>query len=148
MKKFAVMAIVGVLALVVGYLLGSYFPLSGFSKGQNGDSTASQNNEVVDVTSGEMPENTGRLVVNVSNEANEPIIGIEIDVAKQPGPPEDWGVKEADTEGTAVYDLEPGTYYVFFNMNRFPTDYVIQPEKQVTIEEGEEATVSFVLKRN
>jgi len=140
MKKTTIIAIIiTVLATIVGYILGNILPFKNFTKGIENNSPTTQNTEV--------PENKGRLVVMVKNTNNEPIVGIEIDIAVQPGPPEEWGVQEADLQGTVEYNLDPGSYYVFFNMNRFPNEYVIQAEKQVTITAGKQEDVVFILEK-
>ena len=140
MKKQTIFTvIIVVVSIVGGYFLGNVLPFDKFFTGSNNNSSISQESDI--------PNNQGRLVVKVQNTDNEPIVGIEIDVAVQPGPPEAWGVKEADVQGMAKYDLEPGSYYVFFNMNRFPSEYVVQPEKQVTIVAGQQQEIIFVLEK-
>lgn len=137
MKKLLIIFIFAVIGLAAGYFLGNIFPFK-----NDIEEDTSSNSEVSNI-----PENKGRLIVTIKNADNEAIIGIEVDVAVQPGPPEEWGVKEADTEGVVEYDLEPGMYYVFFNMNRFPGEYSIQPEKKVTITAGEQEEMVFILER-
>jgi len=137
MKKIIV-ALLLPLAIIAGYVLGSYFPLIGFFKEKI----------TTDTTQGtEIPQDKARLAVKVQNADNEPVIGIEIDVAFEPGPPQDWGIKETNMQGEAIYDLEPGTYYVFFNMNRFPNEYIVQAEKQVILTKNTQEEVIFTLER-
>lgn len=140
-KKLVLPFLIALVTLIIGYLLGNFLPLSNFSKPyeETTDSATTETNQI--------PDGKGKLIVNVTNTDGEPVIGIEVDVAAQPGPPEEWGVKEADFNGNVEYVLDPGSYYVFFNMNRFPTEYEIQPEKQITITEGEKQEISFVLSR-
>ena len=130
MKKILIILIC-IFCLIGGYILGSYYPLSGLFPNNNNPATATS--EV--------------LTVTVLNENEEPMVGIEIDVAEQAGPPEDWGVKDADTSGKAIYNLEPGTYYVFFNTNRFPLGYVVQREQEITIVKGEPKEITIVLEK-
>lgn len=133
-----VSTIVVVLALLVGYFLGNFFPLQNFStdKGAVSDKTTSVSN------------GKGVLEVLVSNSDGEPMVGIEIDVAVQSGPPESWGVKEADTSGKADFELAPGDYYVYFNTGRFPLGYATPVPQQIRVEEGQTQTVTIVLEKN
>ena len=138
MTKTSVVVIV--LSLVAGYLLGNFMPLRNFSS----SSQESEKGRVVNIPSGK-----GVLEVTVSNSDDQPMVGIEIDVAVQPGPPESWGVKEANVNGMASFELDPGTYHVFFNTNRFPSGYEIPSSSQkVDIKEGQTKNVAIVLERN
>ena len=128
MKK-SLSILIYIICLVVGYILGSNFPYSGFIGNK------------INIADNNSPT----LTVNVVNDKNEPMVGIEVDVAIQPGPPEDWGVKEANTNGIVKYNLEPGDYYVFFNMSRFPQRYIVPSEKKVTIREGASEEITFIL---
>ena len=76
------------------------------------------------------------------------MVGIEIDVAVKPGPPESWGIKEANVNGVADFELDPGDYYVYFNTNRFPSGYKIQPEQKVSIQKGQTKNIKIILERN
>ncbi|MDD4382253.1 MAG: carboxypeptidase-like regulatory domain-containing protein [Candidatus Dojkabacteria bacterium] len=130
MKKFLII-LVFILCLIGGYLLGSFYPINGFLS--NKTDIATDTSEV--------------LTVTVLDEDEEPMVGIEIDVSEQNGPPEAWGIKEADTSGKAIYNLEPGTYYIFFNTNRFPLGYVIPREQEITIVKGEPKEITIVLEK-
>lgn len=138
MKKILAL-VIATITLIGGYILGSFYPISGFFRAQDSGSSGTLSTEI--------PNNKGRLLVTAVNEDGDPIIGIEIDVAEQAGPPPEWGIQETGLDGRAVFDIDPGSYFVFFNMNRFPDEYEIQPEKGVTIIEGEQTEVEFVLER-
>jgi hypothetical protein len=129
MKKILIILIC-IFCLIGGYVLGSYYPLSGLFPENN---TPTATSEV--------------LTVTVLNEDEEPMVGIEIDIAEQAGPPPSWGVKEADTSGKAIYNLEPGTYFVFFNTNRFPSGYVVPKEQEITIVKGEPKEITIILEK-
>jgi len=137
MKKIPIIVvIVALISVILGYVIGNLLPFKSFPESDDSGQITQDSN---------IPDGKGRLVVEVMNTDNEPVIGIEIDVAFQPGPPEDWGVKETNTEGIAIYNLDPGDYFAYFNMERFPSEYVVQPEKKVTVINGEETIVTFVL---
>ncbi len=137
MKKISIIAFFIVLGLAAGYWLGNIFPLQNQNPGQTSQSSNSP-----------IPSGMGRLEVTVTGENNAPMVGIEIDVAHNPGPPENWGVKEADMNGKATYDLAPGTYYVYFNTNRFPVGYVVAHEQQVQVSAGSVTKLAITLKKN
>jgi len=140
MKKFSILTIVFiVLAIILGYILGNVLPFNGFLNAANNNA---QNTQVTGI-----PENKGRLVVKVRNNNEEPIVGIEIDVATQPGLPAQWGIKEANIQGLATYDIDPGQYYVFFNLNRFPSEYIVQSERRVIIIAGQQQNITFTLEK-
>lgn len=131
-------------ALLIGYIIGNMAPISQFQQDREGPGTETSDTDTAD---SDIPVGKGQLIVTVTDADGNPFVGIEVDVAQQPGPPEAWGVKEADLEGKVSYSLDPGTYFVFFNSSRFPVGYVVSPDKQVFIVEGETENVSFVLER-
>lgn len=134
--------VVAAACLLIGYLLGNFLPLNNLSS-PNSLIETSNNNQATSLVAGQ-----GLLAVTVTNNLGEPMVGIEIDVGVRPGgPPESWGVKEADPNGQASYNLEPGTYYVYFNLNRFPAGYEPQPEQLVVVEEGQTSQVNIVLQK-
>ena len=135
--------VVSVVSLLIGYLLGNAVPLLNFSTDEG--PAANQDNEAVEPTS--IPDGKGLLMVTVVNASGAPMVGIEIDVNFQPGQPEGWGVKEADANGTATFELDPGTYSVYFNANRFPVGYQTPPTQRVEVREGEIKTVTITLEK-
>ncbi|MFA5778198.1 MAG: carboxypeptidase-like regulatory domain-containing protein [Candidatus Paceibacterota bacterium] len=139
-------SIIVIVFLVVGYLLGNFVPLQNFSSSNQGNPTVgNQENDSTKITS--IPSGKGILEVTVKNSSNQPMVGIEIDVGVRPGPPESWGVKEANVNGTANFELAPGDYYVYFNMNRFPSGYKIQPGQKVSVQEGQIKNLTIVLEK-
>lgn len=132
-----------VIALLAGYLLGNVLPLRIFSA-QN----TSPSSQTVGSGSTTIPDDQGRLEVIVKNSNNEPMVGIEVDVGVQAGPPPSWGVKEADVNGKASFDLAPGSYFVYFNMNRFPSGYAVPVEQKVEIKQGQTKSLTIVLERS
>lgn len=132
-------SIIVIVFLVIGYLLGNFVPLRNFSSSNQADTDAGKTSNIL--------SGKGALEITVTNSSNQPMVGIEIDVATQPGPPEGWGVKEADVNGKATYNLDPGTYYIYFNTNRFPSGYVVQPEQKVEIKEGQTKKITIVLQK-
>lgn len=139
-------AAVAVVALLAGYLLGNFAPLQKFSTTGNPASVDDRKDENSQPAS--IPNGKGLLEVAVTNPSGAPMVGIEVDVAVQPGPPESWGTKEADVNGKAAFELAPGTYYVYFNMNRFPSGYKVPSELKVEVQAGQTKKVAIVLERN
>lgn len=131
MKKLLIILIT-VIGFIGGYILGSYYPFQGLLPEKSDIATPTSE----------------QLTITVINQDNQPMVGIEIDVAQQPGLPESWGVKEADTSGKAIYNLEPGTYFVFFNTNRFPQGYVVPREQEINIEKGKPQEIIITLEKS
>jgi hypothetical protein len=131
-KHVVIPIIVALVALIAGYILGNLLPLSRFSTG--GGSTSQTTDK-------------GQLLVQVTDTEGGPVVGLEVDVAVQPGPPEEWGIATTDAQGVVQYDLDPGTYYVFFNTSNFPSEYVVQPERQTTITAAQKINMTFELER-
>ena len=140
-KNLAITIGVAVVCLLLGYALGNFLPLRNFSTTINEDGTQNIGNTSV-------PSEKGILKVVVKDNTNVPMVGIEVDVGLFAGPPEPWGVKEADITGTVSYELDPGTYYVFFNSNRFPQGYTYPDPQKVTLQKGETNEVSIVLQKS
>lgn len=107
MKKIFVFIII----LVVGYLLGSFFPFPLTPSFFQGD------------IRGET-----ELRVTVLRDGIQPIPDLEVDLAKEPGHPPKGGSVETDHRGVATFFINPGIYYIYFNMKNFPAD--LQPLSQ------------------
>lgn len=140
--KYIIFVVIAIIFLSVGYLLGNFVPFQEISK--SGNQTDGQNNSITT----NIPNGKGLLEVTVTGPGGEPMVGIETDVAVNPGPPETWGIKEADTNGKTSFELAPGAYYVYFNTNRFPSGYVTPPEQKVNVLEGQTKKVTIVLVKN
>lgn len=136
---------IAVVSLLLGYLLGNYVPFRAASTPNTGNQTSNQNTDNVTTN---IPSGKGLLEITVTDSSGKPMVGIETDVALQPGPPEAWGTKEADTNGKTSFELAPGSYYVYFNMNRFPSGYVVPSEQKVTVLEGQTNKVTIVLAKS
>lgn len=107
--------------LIIGYLVGSYFPVRGFfGNGSSGPSISG----------------SAELQVTVLRPDNSPATGLEVDVATQIGQPGEGGMVETDGTGVATFHIKPGTYYIFFNDTNFPKDLLHKDTPQVTVSEG------------
>ena len=126
------MKIVGLVALALalfvgGYVLGSYFPVSGLLSGQKsikGDS---------------------ELKVTVLDYANQPVSNLEVDVANENEPPTADGVRKTDANGIATFNLKPGHYYVFFNTINFPQNFQVPRETEIDVTEGQTNSKTIIL---
>lgn len=101
MKKLK-SALIGLIFILAGYFIGSYFPVTGFfSSGASivGDAT---------------------LQVTILRPDNSPATNLEVDAATQPGAPLKGGVAMTDSKGVATFNIKPGNYFIFFNANNFP----------------------------
>jgi hypothetical protein len=113
--------------VIIGYILGSFFPYSGFIK------------------EGEGIEGTAQVEVTLQAENNDPLANVEVDIAEIPGPPLSGGVAHTDENGIAVFQIKPGDYFIFFNSSNFPGDFVEPEPREVTIKEGELNEFTIVL---
>ena len=89
-----------------------------------------------------------KLEVTVLKENHQPATSLEVDVAKTPGTPPEGGVAQTDSNGIAVFYLNPNTYTIYFNGNNFPQD-LQQPENlpQVKVEKDKINQETIILKR-
>jgi hypothetical protein len=82
----------------------------------------------------------GEVVLKVTllmdNNVRNPLDRIEVDVAKNPGPPPKGGVAVTDETGTATFKLKPSSYYIFFNDNSFPKNLAVPALEEITVVEG------------
>ena len=109
-----------VIALLLGgYVLGSFFPFTGFLRTDNGI------------------EGNAELKITVLRPDNSPASNLEVDIAVEPGTPRPGGIEKTDSKGVATFHIKPGTYYIFFNANNFPKDLLSKKEIQVTVVENE-----------
>ncbi|MFA5386732.1 MAG: hypothetical protein WC297_03660 [Candidatus Paceibacterota bacterium] len=113
--------------VIVGYILGSLFPYSGFIEEEKGIEGAAQ------------------VEVTLQAENNDPLANVEVDIAEIPGPPLSGGVAHTDENGTAVFQIKPGDYFIFFNSSNFPEGFIEPEPREVTIEEGELNEFTIVL---
>jgi hypothetical protein len=119
MKNKIIIAIVIILIFAAGYFVARFLPFnfSFLQKDIRGDA---------------------ELRVIVFRDNNQPVPNLEVDVAKEPGPPPRGGAVETDQEGTANFFVKPGIYYVYFNMGNFPDDLqpLTQGSMEIKVEEG------------
>lgn len=120
-------------ALIVGYFLGGLFPFS-FGNLSGGEENIQ----------GEV-----KLFVNAKMKNTEiPIPNLEIDLAKEPGPPPIGGHGLTGDNGVAEFSVQPGNYFIYFNSSNFPEDLQMPESEAVTVAEGEknEKTIFFIFK--
>lgn len=124
--KIAIKIIIGIVILFAGYLLGSYFPISGFATRQS------------------IIGNAG-LKVTVLKPDGKPLSRTEVDLAEEPGVPKIGGAVKTDAKGVAEFHVKPGTYLIFFNASNFPKGLVQHDMPQVTLTEGKTVTQTIKL---
>jgi hypothetical protein len=133
MKIFNKIGLVLVL-LIIGYIIGSYIPITGFFRTDSMDENAD----------GGIIGNA-ELNVTVLRSDKSPVVDIEVDIAIKPGPPLRGGAVKTDSNGIASFNIKPGTYYIFFNDNNFPVDLEYRDMAQVTAEEGKVTSRTIIL---
>jgi len=119
MKMFKIV-LLGLLIVVAGYIIGSFFPITGF------------------FSSGASIIGNAELKITVLRPDGSPATNLEVDVATQPGAPLKGGIAITDSKGEAIYKVKPGNYFVFFNSINFPKS-LAQPHSpiQVTLVENQ-----------
>jgi len=86
------------------------------------------------------------LKVTASTVDGMPVSNLEVDVGKEPGPPPEGGKATTDENGTATFHVDPGSYYVYFNMNNFPSDLEYPKELYpVNVHEGKVNEINILL---
>jgi hypothetical protein len=106
---------------VLGYVAGNFIPWSGFS--------------FVGDESGIF--GSAKLEVSLLLDNNQPVDRVEMDLAEKPGPPKKGGVAVTDENGIAVFNVQPGSYFIYFNSGNFPKN-LQEPEPQpIQVIEGE-----------
>lgn len=134
-----VLVCTAVITLVLGYLLGSYYPITGFKF------LGLSNNADVNI------EGNALLNVFVVTDQGAKVPDLEVDIGIiGPGNGPQLGTSAITNEnGTATFELEPGDYLIFFNMNNFPSSLEwFNTLTSVTVTEGEtnEKTITLVSK--
>jgi hypothetical protein len=81
-------------------------------------------------------------------ETKTPIPNVEIDLGLQPGNPPAGGIAITDENGMAVFSVQAGTYFIYFNDNTFPKNLVMpEPEEVIITEKGiNDKTIFFTVK--
>jgi len=128
MKK---LILISAICLVLGYVLGIFFPLNifGSSRLQSPSSLLTSEDKGI--------QGNARLEITLKMDNGRPLNNVEVNVAEEPGPPPIGGVALSDADGLAVFNVKPGNYFIFFNDNNFPKN-VKNPEAQpVEVKAGE-----------
>jgi hypothetical protein len=81
-------------------------------------------------------------------ETKTPIPNVEIDLGLQPGNPPAGGIAITDENGMAIFSVQAGTYFIYFNDNTFPKHLVMpEPEEVIITEKGiNDKTIFFTVK--
>lgn len=128
MKKIIFIVAVLVILILV-YLLGSFLPLNNLfappTKSIKGDA---------------------RLSVKLVLDNGAPLPNVEVDVAKQVGPPSKDGTFVTDETGTAKFFVVPGNYFIYFNLNNFPKNLQLPPAQQIAVEENVNNSKTITIK--
>ena len=123
--------------LILGYLIGSFVPVSGFFNSGPADPAGPASSNSI--------SGNCELKVTVQLQDNSPVADLEVDVSAEPGPPLQGGSAKTDGNGIAVFHIKPGSYYIFFNDNFFPKDLEYRDTLKVTLEEGKTIARSIIL---
>jgi hypothetical protein len=76
---------------------------------------------------------TLKVTLLMDNNLRNPLSKIEVDVAKEPGPPPKGGIAYTDEQGVATFNIKPGEYYIYFNTLNFPKNLSVPREQAVTV---------------
>ncbi|MDD5606756.1 MAG: hypothetical protein PHN37_02745 [Candidatus Pacebacteria bacterium] len=106
-----------IIFVFLGYILGNFFPF--------------QANKNLDEGIG----GEAILEITIMTEKQQLLSGIEVNVAEKIGPPSLGGVVLTNDKGVAVFNIKPGSYYVFFNSSNFPTNLDYPEPRAINIEE-------------
>ena len=139
MKK-SILILVAVMALALGYVLGSLFPLNLFGAGQTGQGKFSLPFFQDQGIKGDV-----RLEVILEMDNGQPLENVEVDLAEQPGPPPVGGIALSDENGLAVFSVKPGNYFIFFNDMNFPKNIKTPESQAIEVNEGETNQVKVIL---
>lgn len=77
------------------------------------------------------------LEVKIVAQNQDPLSNIEVNVSQEPGQPPVGGTMFTDETGTAVFHVRPGSYFIFFNSNNFPSGFDYPAPTPVRVEEGQ-----------
>ncbi len=113
MKKL-ILILVAIICLVIGYALGIFFPLTLSSPDQT------EHSFNLSTTKYEGIQGDSLLKVNLKMDNGQPLQNVEVDLAETPGQPPIGGVALSDENGQAVFNVQPGNYFIFFNDVNFP----------------------------
>jgi hypothetical protein len=141
MKKIIIFSII-LISLIVGYLLGNFFPIFIF----NSDTTNPPFSLSIDKEQGIQGE--ARLEVFLVMDNGRLLDNVEVDLAEQPGSPPIGGVALSDDNGIAVFNVKPGNYFIFFNANNFPKNIEYPEPRAIEVLEGKtnQETITLYIK--
>ena len=127
MQKIIGFIISGIVILFLGYLIGSFFPISGFFGEKDN-----------------IAGNAG-LKVTVLRPDKTPAVNLEVDISEEAGKVNTGGHELTDANGVATFKVKPGTYSIFFNSINFPKNLQFHETPQVILEDGQTATYTINL---
>lgn len=129
-----ILKIVLVLAtFIFGYALGNFIPWSGFSFG-----------------GGESIAGSAKLEVILQMDSGQPVANVEVDLGEKPGPPKKGGVAVTNENGVATFNVQPDSYFIYFNSGSFPKN-LQEPEPQpiqISEENINKKTIFLITKKN
>ncbi|OGY57090.1 MAG: hypothetical protein A2Y84_00310 [Candidatus Colwellbacteria bacterium RBG_13_48_8] len=139
MKKLSC-GLVGVLALILGYILGSIFPLNIFSSSQT------QHPFNLALVGDKGIQGDSQLQVTLKMDNGSPLGNVEVDLAETPGQPPVGGVALSDEDGLAIFNVQPGNYFIFFNDENFPQNIETPAPTPIGVKENEINQIEIILK--
>jgi hypothetical protein len=125
-----------VVFFLLGYIVGNFYPLGILSVIRS-----------FIIPSGTISGDV-ELKVTVLDEKKNPIPNLEVDLDKSlPPSPARMLFVDTDENGVATFNLQPGTYFVFFNGNNFPKDFQIPNTRKIDVKSGQVNELTIILKR-
>ncbi|MCR4335653.1 MAG: carboxypeptidase-like regulatory domain-containing protein, partial [archaeon] len=95
-----------------------------------------------------MPVNTAsfdaKVRVFVTSEEGIPLPGISVTIYNENG---FIDRKQTDASGTHIFEVNPGVYYAKVSDNGFPPQYIDGESEEITIESGDDETLTLALVR-
>ncbi|MDD5711084.1 MAG: hypothetical protein PHV43_03240 [Candidatus Colwellbacteria bacterium] len=128
-----------VLSLILGYVLGSIFPLNILNSGQT------QHPFGLALVGDKGIQGNTQLGVTLKMDNGSPLGNVEVDLAETPGQPPIGGVALSDENGLAVFNVQPGNYFIFFNDENFPQNIETPTPTPIEIREGEANQIEIIL---
>ncbi len=87
------------------------------------------------------------LKVTIVRTDGTPVAGVEVDVAKQAGPPPEGGFENTNADGIADFEINPGDYVIYFNINNFPGELMPPDPTPINVVEGKLTSKTIILER-
>lgn len=120
-----------IIALVIGYLIGSFFPVKGFFRSNSASISGS-----------------AELKVTVLRPDNSPATSLEVDIGTSSGKVLEGGHETTDSNGVATFHVKPNTYSVFFNAINFPKGLIYKDTVSINVVEDKANSQTIVLEAN